>query len=306
MEMHPDDSFHPPTSEDPYWTETCWFTFAVPERGISAQLYPFFRPNLKIAAGAAFIWDASGSQPWNCLYGKNFWHLPMPEGDLADFELANGIRYRCLAPLSKYKLDYLDPDAGDVAMDLTFEAICTPNYLAGGHLDQPGRYTGSLRIGDETIPVDAFGMRDRSWGVRSQFGPGLHNPGPDHGGYTYATASERDAFHCISMDAGEGCVVIHGFLLRDGEYAKLASGRREVLERRDGHPMRVRVEARDELGRELVAEGECHNALGVHLNPNLFTWNCLTRWSWGSIEAWGEDHDNWSARAIGRFIRSSG
>ncbi|MCH2171444.1 hypothetical protein MK489_11720 [Myxococcota bacterium] len=306
MEMHPDDRFHPPTSDDPYWTETCWFTFAVPERGISGQLYPFFRPNLGISAGAAFIWDDSGSQPWNCLYGKNFWHLPMPEGDLTDFELANGIRYRCLTPLSKYKLDYLDPDAGDVAVDLTFEAICEPNYLAGGHLDQPGRYTGTLRLGDETIPVDAFGMRDRSWGVRSQFGSGLHNPGPDHGGYTYATASERDAFHCITMDAGEGCVVIHGFLLRDGEYAKLASGRRDVLERRDGHPTRVRVEARDELGRDLVAEGECQNALGVHLNPNLFTWNCLTRWSWGSIEAWGEDHDNWSARAIRRFIRSGG
>jgi hypothetical protein len=24
---HPDDEFHPPTSDDPHWTETCWFTF---------------------------------------------------------------------------------------------------------------------------------------------------------------------------------------------------------------------------------------------------------------------------------------
>jgi len=30
-EMHPDDEFHPPTSDDPEWTETCWFTFTVPE-----------------------------------------------------------------------------------------------------------------------------------------------------------------------------------------------------------------------------------------------------------------------------------
>ena len=43
--MHPDDEFHPPTSDDPYWTETCWFTFTVPERRLSGQLYPFFRTN---------------------------------------------------------------------------------------------------------------------------------------------------------------------------------------------------------------------------------------------------------------------
>ena len=42
-ETHPDDEFHPPTSDDPYWTETCWFTFTVPERRLSGQLYPFFR-----------------------------------------------------------------------------------------------------------------------------------------------------------------------------------------------------------------------------------------------------------------------
>ena len=51
--MHPDDRFHPPGSDDPYWTETCWFTFAVPERRLSGQLYPFFRPNQRVAAGGA-------------------------------------------------------------------------------------------------------------------------------------------------------------------------------------------------------------------------------------------------------------
>ena len=41
--FHPDDEFHPPTDDNPYWTETCWFTFTVPERRMSGQLYPFFR-----------------------------------------------------------------------------------------------------------------------------------------------------------------------------------------------------------------------------------------------------------------------
>ncbi len=56
-EHHRDDQFHPPTSDDPYWTETCWFTLNVPERRLSGQLYPFFRPNQGVLASGAYCWD---------------------------------------------------------------------------------------------------------------------------------------------------------------------------------------------------------------------------------------------------------
>jgi hypothetical protein len=303
---HPDDRFHAPTSDDPYWTETCWFTFAVPERRLSGQLYPFFRPKQRVAAGGAYFWDESGSALSTCRYAKNFWHLPLAQdADLADLSLANGIRYRCLEPLRKYALHYRDPDDGEVEVDLLFEAICAPNYLGASHLDQPGRYTGTLRIQDERIAVNAFGMRDRSWGVRSQFGTKLHPGAPfSHGGYSYATASPRDAFHTITAEIGRDLVSIHGFLLQGGEWSKLAEGRRQVLERKDGCPIRVRISGRDALGRTLEAEGRCLNRLGLHLNPNLWTWNCLTEWSWdGGCRGYGEDHDNWSAAAFRRFVR---
>lgn len=51
---HPAE-FHPPTSEDPWWTETCWFTFTVPERRLSGQLYPFCRPDQRVDAGGAYF-----------------------------------------------------------------------------------------------------------------------------------------------------------------------------------------------------------------------------------------------------------
>ena len=309
MEMHPDDRFHEPADADPFWTETCWFTFAIPERKLSGQLYPFFRKNQGVTSGGAFFWDDSGSQIWNCRYAKNLWHLPIPEGqDLTDIELLNGIRYKCLEPLSKYELHYLDPDEEEVEVHLICDAIAKPNYLAGSHLDQPCRYTGTIRIGDDEFEVDAFGMRDRSWGSRSQIGASLHPKANNkNGGYTYGTMSESDAFHTITADFGEGCVSIHGFLMQDGEWAKLISGRREVLERKNLYPMRVRITAEDELGRTLEAEGRCHNRLGVHLNPNLWTWNCLTEWEWNDGKrGWGEDHDNWSASAFRHFARSEG
>ena len=173
MKTHPDDELHAPTSDDPDWTETCWFTFTVPERRLSGQLYPFFRPNQGVAAGGAYFWDDHGDQLWNCVYAKNFWHLPLPRTTrLSDLSLPNGIRYRCLEPLARYELSYHDPDGGDeIHVALRFTAVAKPHYLGVSHLDQPGRFEGTIVLHGEEIRVDAFGFRDRSWGPRSQFGP---------------------------------------------------------------------------------------------------------------------------------------
>jgi hypothetical protein len=304
---HPDDEFHPPADPaDPDWTETCWFTFTVPERRLSGQLYPFFKPTLGVVSGAAYFWDDSGDQIWNCLYAKNFWHLPLPKAPLSDLRLANGATYKVVEPQRVYEIGYDDPDGGDeVSMRLTFTAITPPNYLGASHLDQPGRFTGELVLHGEHIAVDAYGFRDRSWGSRTQHGQGLTGTSAQRGGYSYATASESDAFHAITMDFGTGCMVIHGYLLRDGVWAKLIEGTREVIERdpATGCPTRVRLTALDAAGRALRAEGEALNRLGFAINPNLWTWNCLTRWEFGGVTAYGEDHDNWSLPAQRRFAR---
>ena len=84
--------------------------------------------------------------------------------------------------------------------------------------------------------------------------------------------------------------------------ALVTKGRREVLERTGGAPSRVALELTDELGRTLRGEGRGVNRIGLHLNPNLFTWNCLTQWSWDGGTGWGEDHDNWSAAGARRFF----
>ncbi len=310
---HPDDEFHPPDTDDPFWTETCWFTFTVPERRLSGQLYPFFRPNQGVVSAAAYFWDDTGDTPADILHARHFWHLPIPDRPLSDLALANGIAYRCLEPLSRYAISYHDPDVSDptaggsIAADLTFTAMAPPNYLGDSHLDQPGRYEGTITIGGEEITVDSFGFRDRSWGVRSQFGQGIHGTPARCGGYSYATASGRDAFHAITMDFGTGSMAIHGYLLRDGEWAKVASGSRRVLQRHPdtAYPTAVALDLVDEQGRDLHAEGRCLNGLGLFLNPNLYSVNCLTEWTFDGITAFGEDHDNWSATGIREFLRDA-
>ena len=302
---HTDDEFHTPSSDDPYWTETCWFTFAVPELKLSGQLYPFFQPNQKVAAAGAYFWDAEGDQPWNCRYAKNFWHVPIGDQKLSNLTLANGIHYRCLEPLQKYHLRYDDPDGDEVHVDLLFTALREPHYLGRSHLDQPGRYRGEIVLHGKPIHVDSYGFRDRSWGRRPQFGQAMVKGGAAYGGYSYATASEQDGFHTLTWDQGEGCASLHGYYLRNGQWAKLKHARREVVARNpaNGHPTEIHIHGTDELGRTLDAQGRALNGLGVFINPNMYTINCLTEWRFDGVTAFGEDHDNWSAPAIRRFMR---
>ena len=298
-----DDEFHEPTSDDPFWTETCWWTFTVPERRLSGQLYPFFRRNQGVMAAGAYFWDDTGDALWSCRYAKNFWHLPIPDQPLSNIQLANGIRIEVVESLRQYRLGFDDPDADDLHVDLTFTAAGPTNMLGDAHLDQPGRYQGTIVLDGESFTVDAYGFRDRSWGPRSQFGDSLH--GATNGGYSYATASERDGFHAITMNYGTGCIGIHGYVVRDGEWSRLASASREVVERDPvtGFPRRVMLDITDDLGRTLHAEGTTLNRLAFPINPNLFTINCLTEWTFDGITAFGEDHDNWSAPAIRQFAR---
>lgn len=307
--MHRDDKFHSPIdNDDPFWTETCWFTFAVPERGISGQLYPFFRPNQSVYAAGAFIWDQHGHELHTIRHGKNFWHLPMQDSmELTDIQLQNGISIKCIEPLKKFHVRYIDPDCGEAEVDLIFTAIAPPNHLLDSHYEQPGRYQGTLRLGDEIIPVDSYGMRDRSWNTRSQFGVDFHGTGAVASGYDYGTIDEDNAFHMISMAfEPEIAQCIHGYYMRDGSYAGLASGSRKVLARckTTGAPTHVSIEAVDELGRELHAEGRCINKIGWHINPNLYSWNCLTKWEFQGESGYGEDHDNWTAKGARDYFRS--
>jgi hypothetical protein len=259
-----------------------------------------------VASAAVYLWDDTADRPETCRYAKHFWHLPMPGTPLTALALANGIRYRCVKPQWAWELAYDDPDGGDeVHLELSFTGVVPPNPLGSSHLDQAGRYEGTIVLHGESIAVDAYGFRDRSWGPRDQFGPYLHHSGAASGGYSYATASDRNAFHLISMDFGSGCVGIHGFVVRDGQYAKAVSGSRAVLDRdAHGHPKRVAIEVVDDAGRTLQAEGRTVNAFAVFLNPNLFTINCLTQWTFDGVTAWGEDHDNHSAPAGRKLMRA--
>jgi hypothetical protein len=290
-----DDGFHAPGSDDPSWTETCWFAFHVPERRLSGTLYPLFRPNLGVCASAVHIWDDTAHEPWDALYSRNLWHVGFPDGDLTRLSLPGGLRYECLEPATRFALGYEHGD--EIALDLTFEGLLPPHYLGTSHLDQPGRVHGTVRLHGEEIAVDCLSIRDRTWSPRSDLSDTIMGTALS-GGYSHATASATEGFQVLSaaLDTAPGAParVLAGYLVRDGEIADVTGGRREVVARRDGRPTVVSMEIEDALGRRLVLEGRHRNAFAWQFTPSMFSWICLTHWTWDGGEAWGEDHDNWS------------
>jgi hypothetical protein len=84
---------------------------------------------------------------------------------------------------------------------------------------------------------------------------------------------------------------MNGYLLRDGVVGDLVSGERRVLERRHRAPVRVVLDAEDEHGRTLHAEGSVRTALRWTGWPGRLAFWTLTDWEWDGLRGWGEDQE---------------
>lgn len=295
-----DDRFHRAAEAHPFWSETAWYGFSVPERRLAGCVYPLFRPRQGVCSVAVHVWDDSACEPWRVLYSRTQWHLPMPQGELTSCAVG-GLELECLEPLRRYRVRYADGDL--LRLDLEYTGLFAPHATGvgggRGHLDQPCRVQGRLTLRGEHIPVDGFEMRDRSWHVRD-------DRRSTRASYSYGIASEREAFLAAAFYDADVCRVVAGFLWRDGAKHALTSGTRKVLERRDGHPLRVSISARDGAGRSLEVLGRCTSRLANQATPGMFAWLSLTEWESDGFSAVGEDQDVWSPDLLAEAARQSG
>lgn len=299
------DAFHPPTSDDPWWQETTWFTFMVPERDLYCYVYPWVRMNQGILGGGVMAWDATGDTPYDALHWDYQWAYPYPEpGDLRDITFPTGISIRRLEPLTRYRVAYEHPD---FSFDVEFAAILPAHLLEdngtgtfAGHLDQQGHVTGHVTVAGETLTVDCHAHRDRSWGRRVPT-PGMHV------GYDLCTAADVAFMAYSSPD--QGGHLMGGTFWHGGELATLTEGTR-ALERAAGSvwPTRVVVEGVDARGRRLEAVGTPRNRMVFQNLPSMTNIVSLVRWE-GTADgapftAYGELEDVWDANRYRRFARN--
>lgn len=287
------DAFHPVTSSDPAWIETVWFPFWVPDLALSVYVRVVFQPNDGRYGGSVAVWRAADELVFEGALAGRFDRLA-DLGDLRALALPGGLRLDCRAAAQRYHVQYEHPDC---ALDVEFDALAEPAYPAredspgmfAGHLDQHGHMRGSLRIGQEQIPIDCGTVRDRSWGprvVRSDLRLGnAHGTGDDEAFFAY-----------IQQDEEGREIVTGGSLIRDAVHAPLVEGLR-TTEWIDGWPVRLVLRARDARGRQLEATGTCLNRRAVVANPELYAVLNLVRWSTRETELLGENHDVWSRTA---------
>jgi len=294
-----DDSYHPPTLDAMHWSETHWFSFDQPGSNLSISVYPVLRKNLNIASVALYVWDGSAHAPWLIRYGKGYWQLPFPAMDLTELRLGD-LEYDCVEPLKTWDVRY--NDGQQISLDLRWSGLREPHLAGktgnGGHFDQPCQVTGQLTLDGQRYAIDTLGMRDKSWGPRTDLRTG--NPdanGQTGGAYTYGTQSADDQFLMYSTGSGNvgQARPASGYLIRDGRKAAIARGTRRVLGRRNGYPTSVEIDLEDESGRRLQLIGTCQNRLAKQAFSTTFAWLSMTEWRAPDGERFlGEDQEVWS------------
>ena len=316
----PSDDYLHPRDNDPYWNESSWISFMIPERKLTGHVYFYHRPNLGYIVGGVSVWDPSGEYPWDCLHYD--WGDPYPMSatvDMYDFTLPNGLTVELIEPLKSFRFKYKNAQHGsyentDCELDAVWEALMPPHDTGlpqgqdewgRGHYEQPGRMRGTLRIGGETIKLDCFSERDRSWGRRRV----ANNP---RGFFPWAIASEKSAFHVFGpstadprTDDGMGPDrIASGWYLKDGVCGSLVSGERTMLERgADGRPLRVRIDATDDLGRTFEAVGHTTNMLVWPGYSYLYMWWAQVEWQFDGQTCYGEEQDWWPNQQARKFLR---
>lgn len=297
------DRFGEGRDDNPYWNESVWFSFSIPERRIHGLIQYYFRPNMGMLNGGPAMWDPARRFQWNCLY-YNWSHLQaMPAGvEKFDMTARNSLSVKVLEPLSRYAIRY---DKEGFSMDLEWQAIGPCHELHTGdsaqqatakfHIEQPGRMKGVVRHHDEEFAIDCFSMRDTSYGARDY-------ESLARGGYFWGI-SENSSFHALCMGAGREAKSIGGFIWKDGQLGSLVSGRREVLEWGEHGPSRVAFSGTDTLGRTMQATGTYDPGLiFTGYTDHTVVWS-LAEWDWDGITHWGDNQEFCPAETFRRIAR---
>jgi hypothetical protein len=307
LELH--DGLHPHDG-DPAWFEAFWFAFIVPEIELTVYVYPWFRAAMGLWGGGVLAWDGKGQTAWTMLHNDYRWAEPLgdPDGLAAGdtLNLPQGVRIDCLKPGTEFRVRYEHPA---LALDVTFAGAREINVntrevgtskLYAGHIDQPGHYTGRVRVGEHWHDVDCHWIRDRSWGPRRNDNFGMHV------GYYHASADADNAFLVVtdSSAAHDRSTLITGYLVRDSVQAALTTGNAAIERLADGSPASCIITATDALGREVRATGESLTKFAYQLQPGMFNWSSLARWQFGGLTAHGELQDTWHPDKYRQFIRN--
>lgn len=336
-----DDTFHRSPDDNPFWAETTWWSFNVPERKLGGWLHAQFNTNRGTVTWRVYAWDPRGAHPEHLRYFRMETDVPMqdPIPDLRDVAIpGGGFSVRMLRPLHDYHIEYTNP-AADFAVSLDFEGVHPPRRFTPGeppfmehtHLDQLGHVTGELVLSGERIPVDCYSVRDRSWAprgapprrtgdkptaaptnrVRHPGGPRWREIERERGRgriqYIFGHAGPDVGFlgfvRVAEGDAGGWSPLNHGWLLADGRFERLDKTASAMKNYRD--PVTGWSDHMELRLTDLTGRtlhAEGHSV--SHICERGGGSTALMRWDLGDRIGWGEDQDIWHPTHFARMLEA--
>ena len=304
--LTPDDDNLHPANDDPWWTETFWLAWFVPERKLCGYIYPMFRKNAGVQAGGVMVFDHTGASELEMRVFDFEWHRKIqPDLDLRDAKLDGGLTLKTLEPARRFEISY---ENLDMQLHLIAEGIMRPLVTMGtppfnkGHIDQICHVTGEMVLDGEAMTVDCLSMRDRSWGPRQDG----RQPTV---GYDYSASDPNNAFLAVSVCSAIEAYnpvpvydVTTGFLVRDGVWSHVVSGTRTAVRNERGLIEEVNVDATDELGRTVKAHGVAVSQFVAKPYPSMLAMQGLLDWEFDGHRGWGEQQDCWHPRRWRQFL----
>jgi len=303
MDLSQVDRFCDQMTDDPYWNESVWFSFSMPEQRIHGFIQYYFRPNMGMLNGGPVMWDASGLCVWNCLY-YNWSHLQAAPAGAEKFRMTanNSLSVNVLEPLQRYAIGY---DNEGFVLDLEWSAVGPVHELKSTtgaqqsaqkyHMEQPGRMRGIVRRDGVEYAIDCYSMRDTSYGPRVY-------QSASTGSYFWGIA-DNSAFHAIAKGAGRKQDVIGGFIWRDGKLGSLVSGTRLTDAYAAHGPRQVRFNATDQHGRHIDATAHVDDGLiFTGYTDRTVVWS-LMEWDWDGMTHWGDNQEFCSSQRFRRIVR---
>ena len=164
------------------------------------------------------------------------------------------------------------------------EAAAAAGTVGKGHLEQAGRWTGSLTVdGVRSEWQGALGNRDRSWGPRRWGGPKM---------WRWFSINFADGLHFGGIRLGTDAGDLHrGWVWDDGRMASVAEWRVRTELAGDGMTHRVvHLDVVDKEGRTYTLRGDVlrvadiGRAGGTMVNEGLARWTYQDRAGYGICE----------------------
>ncbi|MEC7762117.1 MAG: hypothetical protein VX874_09450 [Pseudomonadota bacterium] len=301
-----DLEYHTPEDAGHTWAETYYFPIAIPEEHIMVTIYVVVRPGLGVMVNDIAIYGTLSDTRDDLLYFDVQPHLPAPER-WADISSPSGLSIKAVNAPMDYRIDYVGHSDTEIHVD--WKGLMEPFDIHdpahspkaaksqkdqhagsglgaawGGHFDQTGRVTGTVKIRGREYKVDCVERMDHSWGHRNPVTMNAQNS-------ISASFGEDLAFHIISImnvdELGDrDQTFAHGYVLDNGEVFGLADA--EIVNTRLGSVVTAcRMDLTDTRGKRFLIHGFADIGAPWNAYAATVTYNSMTRWLLDGREGYG-------------------